>query len=654
MFRTIFFLIIALLGQSMSIGQSKRLDSIRHVIESARPDTTQVLLMSSFSYELSFVNSDSSRKYANEALDLAKRIDFPRGELRALKCKADFLETNGDLPGALKLGFSMLEESQQNNFVQELSISLSLIGNVFYDLNDYAKAISFYERAVPINETLKNTPEGSFWKFWTEINLGTAFMFNKQLDSAYAHLSEGYIATKSSEHWHPVFSMFFGDLLFRIGHRDTAVKYLHTSLQLFRNAKENYSVSDGSRILARFYRDMNLTDSSIFYAKISLAAAESIGYKTTMLEASELLAELYEPNDLKLAIFYRKIYDSINAILYGPNQVKNLQKTITDEQDRERKIEEERTAYRERVREYGLIAGLFIILGVALIFYRNSVQRRNANYLLQQEKEKVEATLQHLKSTQAQLIQSEKMASLGELTAGIAHEIQNPLNFVNNFSEVNDELISDLKSDLLAGHTSEAVQLATTIQENERKIIEHGKRAEGIVKGMLQHSRTDKGERQLADINAIADECLKLSYLNQRAKDQTLEVQVTANLDPTVGKIQVIPQDIVRVLVNLFNNAFYAVTKKMKEQSNRYIPAVSVSTRQADGLVYVAIADNGIGISAKIKDKIFQPFFTTKPTGQGTGLGLSLSYDIIKAHGGNITVVSEEGKFSEFIVSLPV
>ncbi|HLX90535.1 MAG TPA: ATP-binding protein [Puia sp.] len=300
--------------------------------------------------------------------------------------------------------------------------------------------------------------------------------------------------------------------------------------------------------------------------------------------------------------------------------------------------------------------------------------RQNANKIVQLSEEKKEqainqqktlqeevnrqtaeirATLDQLKSTQLQLIQSEKMASLGELTAGIAHEIQNPLNFVNNFSEVNDELMSDLKSELLAGNTLGAIQLATTIQENERKITQHGKRADGIVKGMLEHSRTDKGEKQLADVNAIAEECLKLSRHNQRAEDRNQEVQISTDLDPSIGKIELVPQDIARVFVNLLNNAFYAVSEKMKEQPNGYAPAVRVTSRKTYADIQITVEDNGIGIPAKVKDKIFQPFFTTKPTGQGTGLGLSLSYDIVKAHGGEISVNTQEGEFTEFAIHLP-
>jgi two-component system, NtrC family, sensor kinase len=279
-------------------------------------------------------------------------------------------------------------------------------------------------------------------------------------------------------------------------------------------------------------------------------------------------------------------------------------------------------------------------------------------------------SLEELKSTQTQLIQSEKMASLGELTAGIAHEIQNPLNFVNNFSDLNKELIDELKEELTVGNIQLAEEIANDIKENEEKINHHGKRADSIVKGMLQHSRTSNGQKELTDINALADEYLRLAYHGLRAKDKSLPAgQAGFNADyktdfnPNLPKINIIPQDIGRVLLNLINNAFYAVQVQTQhavslhhpsQKQLEYKPMVIVSTKNTETHVEISVKDNGPGIPAEIKDKIFQPFFTTKPTGQGTGLGLSLSYDIVKAHGGELRVETKEGDGSEFIIQLPV
>lgn len=272
---------------------------------------------------------------------------------------------------------------------------------------------------------------------------------------------------------------------------------------------------------------------------------------------------------------------------------------------------------------------------------------------------KLNLTVDSLQKTQTQLIQSEKMASLGELTAGIAHEIQNPLNFVNNFSEVNIELIKELKIEAGKGNVEEVGTIINDIEFNSEKINHHGKRADAIVKGMLQHSRTSSGQKEPTDINSLADEYLRLAYHGLRAKDKSFNAALKTNFDQSIGNINITPQDIGRVVLNIINNAFFAVSEKKRHThadsaTNGYEPAVSVSTGRNNGNVEIKVSDNGNGISKKVVDKIFQPFFTTKPTGQGTGLGLSLSYDIVKAHGGELKVVTKEGEGSEFIIQLPI
>jgi signal transduction histidine kinase/ligand-binding sensor domain-containing protein len=301
------------------------------------------------------------------------------------------------------------------------------------------------------------------------------------------------------------------------------------------------------------------------------------------------------------------------------------------------------------------------LLLLALFFMAGRMIRKRT---IQKEKEKTkERELEHakeiekayheLKSTQAQLIQSEKMASLGELTAGIAHEIQNPLNFVNNFSEVNQEMIAEMQTELKAGNTEEAIAISNEIKDNEEKINHHGKRADAIVKGMLQHSRSSTGVKESTDINTLADEYLRLSYHGLRAKDKDFNAIMETHFDNSIGKINIIPQDIGRVLLNLCNNAFYATHEKKQQAGNSYQPIITVTTKKINSSIEIKVADNGNGVPQKVIDKIFQPFFTTKPTGEGTGLGLSLSYDIIKAHGGEIKVETKEGEGTTFIIQLP-
>ncbi len=315
-----------------------------------------------------------------------------------------------------------------------------------------------------------------------------------------------------------------------------------------------------------------------------------------------------------------------------------------------------------------MVAGISLIglfLGFILYYIFTYRDKQKAFLLLEAQnieiennKKVIEHALNDLKATQTQLIQSEKMASLGELTAGIAHEIQNPLNFVNNFSEVNKELLGEMIEELKNGNTEEAIAIAKDIADNEEKINHHGKRADGIVKGMLQHSRSNSGQKEMTDVNALADEYLRLAYHGLRAKDKSFNATMHTDFDETIGQINIVPQEIGRVILNLITNAFYAVNEKMNKQLEGYEPTVSVSTKKSvvagKPLVIIKVSDNGNGIPQKIIDKIFQPFFTTKPTGQGTGLGLSLSYDIVKAHGGEVTVNSKDGVGSEFIIKLPI
>lgn len=274
---------------------------------------------------------------------------------------------------------------------------------------------------------------------------------------------------------------------------------------------------------------------------------------------------------------------------------------------------------------------------------------------IEESKDALQKSLEELKATQQQLIQSEKMASLGELTAGIAHEIQNPLNFVNNFSEVNNELIEEMTEALKNGNTEDAQAIAAEIKMSLEKINFHGKRADGIVKSMLQHSRTSTGKKEPTDVNALADEYLRLAYHGMRAKDKTFNAAMKTDFDENIGLVKIMSQDIGRVVLNLITNAFYAVNEKKKQKPEGYEPTVTVITKKIDNKVEITVKDNGTGIPQKALDKIFQPFFTTKPTGQGTGLGLSLSYDIVtKSHAGEIKVDTKDGEYTSFSIILPL
>jgi signal transduction histidine kinase len=294
------------------------------------------------------------------------------------------------------------------------------------------------------------------------------------------------------------------------------------------------------------------------------------------------------------------------------------------------------------------------------MLFRNNRIKQKANDILNEKKNQIEKGLIELRSTQARLVQREKIASLGELTAGIAHEIQNPLNFVNNFSEVNKELLLEMKDEMKNGNLNAAAVLANSVIDNEEKIIHHGKRADAIVKGMLNHSRNSSGIKEITDINTLVDEYFRLAYHGLRAKDKSFNVSMKTEFDETIEKINVVPQDIGRVVLNLITNACYAVNERKQQRPEGYEAMVTVTTGRLSsssgeaGSVAISVKDNGGGIPDDVIDKIFQPFFTSKPTGQGTGLGLSLSYDIVEAHGAELTVITSEGEGSEFTVVLPM
>ena len=341
---------------------------------------------------------------------------------------------------------------------------------------------------------------------------------------------------------------------------------------------------------------------------------------------------------------------------------------LFNEQQHQIDIKNAAATYREkfnaRLRLYAVIGAAAVLLIVGIGLWRRSLRQKQTNLLLSEQKEEISAhrdrlseTLDELKNTQAQLIQSEKMASLGELTAGIAHEIQNPLNFVNNFSEVNTELADEIEQEIEKGDLEEIKAIALDIKENSRKISTHGKRADAIVKGMLQHSQVGSGTKEPTNLNALADENMRLAYHGLRAKDKDFNAEMIFNLDESLPKVNVVPQDIGRVCLNLFNNAFYAVNQRAKTAGPDYNPTVTLETffLPLQGVGGLKVRDNGIGIPDAIKDKIMQPFFTTKPIGEGTGLGLSLTYDmVVKGHGGKIEVNSTEGEFTGFTITLPL
>lgn len=625
------------------------IDSLKHQLIIAKNDTSRVLILINLCNAYGVFDFDSVAVYANRGLALAKKSGNARGEIRVLYAWEYTLEMHGDIPQSLELSFKGLQIAEEKQYTFETAIGLTYIGSDYWDLQDYPRAISFFKKSIRINKRPPNTREAKDLQINTELSIGDSYSEINRLDSAFFYLQKTYKETLN-DYWHPTVLLYLGDVLFKMGNHQTAFAYLHQSIMLTEKNKDDYDSADACKTIARFFKETNQPDSAIFYAKKGLAHAQAFGFKMDILINSKILADEYEHKDIKQAFYYLKLAMAANDQLFGSKKVKEVQKILSDEQQRQREIELKRIARQTQLKQYVFLAGFVILLLIAFILYHNNKQKQKANRIL-------ESTLTNLKATQTQLIQSEKMASLGELTAGIAHEIQNPLNFVNNFSEVNKEMLEELKAESKKPKAERdeqlQIDLLNDLMQNEEKINHHGKRADAIVKGMLEHSRSRSGKKEPTDLNAMADEFMHISYHGLCAKDKTFNAELITHFDPGLPKIAVVQQDIGRVLLNLFNNAFYAVNQKQKTTGAGYKPEVSVSTSTENGQVIIKVKDNGVGIPDAIKEKIMQPFFTTKPTGEGTGLGLSLTYDmVVKGHGGSIEVDTKEGEYTEFTIKL--
>jgi signal transduction histidine kinase len=490
-------------------------------------------------------------------------------------------------------------------------------------------------------------------------HMGIAYMNERKLDSALLYINTA-IETFSKLNDRSGLgraTKYLGDTYQRMGNSDLAAKTVLSALPHLEETNDLVHIALADISLNRIYTDLNKNDSALYYARESLKIFEKrkdpFGKKDAYNLLTSSFNRLGQPDS---AMAYLKMAKSLSDSLHDEER-KNLlafQDVILEEQAKVEQLEKEKIETRDRLRIYLLMSGIVIATGIVILLYRNNRQRQRTNEILRQRNEEIENTLNQLRSTQTQLIQSEKMASLGELTAGIAHEIQNPLNFVNNFSSLNTELVAEGLEAISSGNLGDAKEILHTVADNEQKILQHGKRADAIVKGMLQHSRTTTGVKELTDINALCDEYLRLAYHGMRAKDKSFNADYSFTPDPTIGKVNVVSQDIGRVILNLINNAFYAVKEKSAVGDPNYKPLVEVSTSHTGDKTMLTVRDNGKGIPSNIQDKIFQPFFTTKPTGEGTGLGLSLSYDIVKAHGGELLVNTSPGEFTEMRVVLPV
>jgi signal transduction histidine kinase/tetratricopeptide (TPR) repeat protein len=613
------------------------------------------------------VNNNTALNYNKRAEAIALKTNNKK---LLFTCQNDiasiYQNSLSDFPKAMEYCLKSINSAEGADCMSCLSRGWSTLAALYNIMGDQTNALLYYQKAIDANKKIGDKQ--------TESNLlnnvGERYRLMGKYDEAIKSYNACLELTKEPYRTELTESNL-ADVYTRIDSLPLAFKYGFSSLVTAKQVDDQEGVAWIYGILSRAYLKKRMADSAIYYAREGLNIAKQTGTIEFMRDNAGALANAYAfKKDFENAYNYNNLYihyrDSmLNAEITNKSTVLQYNYNLEKKQAEITALDQQK-----KVQQNFLISTLIVLLLIfvtAIILLRSNRQKRYANGLLQEQKTQIEnqrdqtnKALAELQQTQAQLIQSEKMASLGELTAGIAHEIQNPLNFVNNFSEVSCEMLDEMKAELANGDLQTATEIAEDLKQNLEKINHHGKRADATVRGMLQHSRTNSGQKELTDINKLADEYLRLAFHGLRAKDKSFNADLKTDLDNSIGKVNIIPQDIGRVFLNLFNNAFYTVNEKRKTAGETYKPTVSVSTKLiysqpgAPKTAMIEVSDNGNGIPQNIIDKIFQPFFTTKPTGQGTGLGLSLAYDIVKAHGGEIKTETKEGEGTKFIIQLPV
>lgn len=667
--------IVLLLLPSLLAAQQVNpyLNSLYKSLSVANNDTARMEVYSNLGSYYLLEDRDSSSFYLENALPIAVRLNLKLDEASILNAMGIILMQQEKFSKSLEFYLKAINivkdpaiektiwnlppgQTPTKARMLELSKSYDLIGLLNAYTGNWSDNIKNQKKNYREAEKYAIAAEDTVQIATINFHMGIAYLNEGKLDSALLLITEA-ISTFSVLKDQSVEGRamkYLGDTHAEMGNLNLAAKTLLQAATLLKETNDYVHLGLTYISLNRVYTDLEKNDSAFYYAKKGLKIFERRKDPVGKKDAFNLLAFYFDQEgNTDSATVYLKLAKSLSDSL-SIEERKNLlefHEVVVEEQKKLEILEKEKIQTRNRIIIYNMIAGLVILSLIGLILYLNNKKEKKAKMVL-------EKTLIELKSTQAQLIQSEKMASLGELTAGIAHEIQNPLNFVNNFSEVSAELVEEIQETRIKNQEKIDVELENEIladlKENLTKITLHGKRADSIVKGMLEHSKRGSGHKELTDINILAEEFLRLSYQSFLAKNKYFHADLQLNLDPDLPKISVIPQDIGKVLLNLYSNAFYAVNEKRKEGIEGYQPEVIIQSQKTENGIQISVKDNGSGIPDSIKDKIFQPFFTTKPTGSGTGLGLSLSYDIVKAHGGELKVESEDKLGSEFRIHLPV
>jgi two-component system, NtrC family, sensor kinase len=640
-------------AQYPAIAQSKmteqvnhQTDSIFNLLSKETDENKKVKLYLSF-YALAIDgNPLQPQRIGQKMLGLARKNNDLIMESGANSFAGQGNRLTGNYVKALEFHQKAVSLAEQTGNKLLQGIAITQMAHIYKDRLENERALTLYKQSLQkLEEGDKN------FNWWALMNIGAVYYTMGNYDSSLYYSRDALKRININNSAGPgTISVAYSTIAKVYSQKnkpDSVAKYFELALNFTKEAQSPRYFNVTYVAIAEHFNWKQQYDSSAFYYKKAVNVVSGTEMSYLVLKPAKKLTDYYQNINADSTVKYWKVYSAANDSINSVRTNQQIQQLTFEEDQRKRDIEAAQEAYRNKISTGLLLVGLALFSIIAFILYRNNRQKQKANKVLGD-------TLTNLKSTQSQLIQSEKMASLGELTAGIAHEIQNPLNFVNNFSEVNKELLAEMKVEIDKGNIADAKEIAKDVIANEEKINHHGKRADAIVKGMLQHSSSGSGKKEPTDINLLADEYLRLAYHGLRAKDKSFNATMKTDFDESIGSINIIPQDIGRVILNLITNAFYVVNEKSNLNIAGFEPTVSVSTKKEGNKVLISVKDNGNGIPQKILDKIFQPFFTTKPTGQGTGLGLSLSYDIVKAHGGELKVETKEGEWSEFVVSLPI
>jgi two-component system NtrC family sensor kinase len=653
-------LLVLLLFAPLCVAAQKKeqgfIDSVLRVLPAAKEDTSKVDLLCHLSFNYQTIDPVEGIRQGEEALTLAKKLGWKKGIAMAYNSIGSNYRVRSDYASALENFFNALKINEEIGDKKGIAQNSGNIGIIFKTQNDYQSAMKYYRQALDMSQAI-NDNKG------VAINLGnigilynTQKQYRKALEYEFRSLEiwRSLKNQKSVALWLGNIGIVYGDS----GEYKMGLDYANQALAINEAMGNKKGIADNYRSLGAFYYGIakdtvvKAADKpeTLIRAKENLekalALATELGDLRNLQEINDILSKVHElAGEHKQALANYRAYvlykDSIFS-MESKKMIANLEAKRESELSKKEiellNKEHEQDQERSRRSTIYFIVGLVILFVIsALLFSRYQLKQRN-NVQLQ-------TAFENLKETQQQLVQQEKLASLGQMTAGIAHEIQNPLNFVINFSSVSKELVTELEA---ATSSQEKVELMNMLKDNLSKIEFHGIRSDQIVKAMMMHSRTGPGEKAIADMNALCEEMINLASYSNTLENPGFNCRIERAFSPALPATWIVPQDISKVILNLLNNAFYAVREKRNDAK------ISVMTEQTGDTIKITVKDNGPGVSVVDREKIFQPFFTTKPAGEGTGLGLSISFDMIKAHGGEMKLNSPAEGGAEFIVILPI